>query len=274
MRKGARIQLVAAVPIILPVLAGLAYLRAGGAPQSYLIVNGGALLAAVVLSALTPPLAGLTLRRIAAGALLALLFVPLLTGPAVLDVTRWLPLGALRLHSGMLAAPALAVLAARDPDYAAPILLTAVLAAFLQPDAATGFAITCAAVGLHDVSKDWKVGVTAIIAFFASLVMAMRGELPPQPFVERVLSELLFAAPLAAAALAGALAASFFVILWSIPAARTVRYALAGSLFGFVLMALLSHYPTPLIGYGAAPILGFGLALWLARTGAQAPPQR
>ena len=71
-------------------------------------------------------------------ALLALLFVPLLTGPSLSGVARWLPLGPLIVHSGMFAVPALAVLAAQDRDYGAPILLTALLAAFLQPDAATG----------------------------------------------------------------------------------------------------------------------------------------
>jgi hypothetical protein len=161
--------------------------------------------------------------------------------------------------------PLICVLAARDPDYGAPILLTALFAAFVQPDAATGLALTFAAVALHDVTKDWKIGLTAIIAFFASLVMAMRGELPPQPFVERIFADLLTPAPLAAAALFAALLAGFFLMLWTAPAPRAVRYAMAGSLFGFALMALISHYPTPLVGYGAAPILGFALALGLSR---------
>ena len=43
-----------------------------------------------------------------------------------------------------------------------------------------------------------------------------------------------------------------------------VRHALAGSLFGFSLAAIVSNYPSVLIGYGAAPIIGYGLALALA----------
>lgn len=263
-RVDQRIAAIAALAV--PTLAGLAYLAAFGAPQSYLVVNAIALVAGLILAACLPGGGiGLTLRRCMTGILLALLYLPLLTGPSMNGVERWIPLGPFTLHAGMLVVPSLAAFAARDPDYGAPILLTALFAAFLQPDAATGLAITFAAVALHDVTREWKIGVVAIIAFIASLVMAMRGELPPQPFVERVFASLVTSAPAAAAALFIALVAGFFLVLWFIPASRPVRYAMAGSLFGFALMALLSHYPTPLIGYGAAPIVGFGLALGLNR---------
>ena len=260
-----RDRLTAAAALAVPVLAGLAYLAAFGAPAQFLAMNAGALVLGLALAGFTPPVTDLRARRALTVALLALLFVPLLTGPSLSGVARWLPLGELIVHSGMLALPALSALAAQDRDYGAPILLTALLAAFLQPDAATGLAITFAAVALHDVTRDWKIGVVAIIAFFASLIMAMRGELPPQPFGERIFVDLLGNAPLVAMALFAALAAGFFLLLWAAPAPRPVRYAMAGALFGFALTALLSHYPTPLIGYGAAPILGFGLALGLAR---------
>lgn len=262
-----RIRLLACLPLAVPVLAGLAYLAAFRAPPNYILVNAGALLAALLWIALAPPVTGLKPRRAVTIALLALLFLPMLTGPAVSGVTRWIPLGPMTIHAGMLAVPALTALAARDPDYGAPILLIALFAAFLQPDAATGFALTFAAVAVHDVAKDSKIGVTAIIGFFASLVMAVRGELPPQPFVERIFHDLIGASPLAAAALFAALVAGFLLTLWTAPAPRPVRYAIAGSLFGFALMALLSHYPAPLIGYGAAPILGYGLALGLSHAG-------
>ena len=259
----------AAAALAVPVLGGLGYLAAFGAPQPYLIVNGGALVAAIVVALFCPPLRRLYARRALALLLLALLFVPLASGPEISGVSRWLPLGPFMLHAGMLALPALVALAVHDRDYTAPWLLGAVLAAFLQPDAATGFAVTFAAIGLHHVTRDWKIGVVAIIGFFATLVMAMRGELPPQPFVERVFADLLGGAPLTAAALFAALASGFFLILLASPAPRPERYALAGCLFGFALMALLSHYPTPLVGYGAAPILGFGLALGLAGNGTE-----
>lgn len=259
-------RIAALLAVALPVLAGLAYLALSGAPDAYLLVNAGALAMASLWILAAPAPHGLRVRRGLALALVAILFVPLFTGPYVSIVARWLPLGPFTLHAGMLAVPALVALAAQDEDYAAPVLLTALLAAFLQPDAGTGLALTFAAVGLHDVTRDWKIGVTAIIAFFASLVMAMRGELPPQPFVERVFADLLGNAPVMAAGLLAALAAGFFLILHAVPARREVRYALAGSLFGFAIAAIVSHYPTPLLGYGAAPILGYGLALGWCRT--------
>jgi hypothetical protein len=39
------------------------------------------------------------------------------------------------------------------------------------------------------------------------------------------------------------------------------RYALAGTFAGVSLAALMSKSPHILIGYGAAPIIGYGLAL-------------
>lgn len=51
------------------------------------------------------------------------------------------------------------------------------------------------------------------------------------------------------------------------------RHALAGTLFGFSLAAVLSNYPSALIGYGAAPIVGFAIALsQIERAESKAPP--
>ncbi len=255
----------ALLALAIPVCAGLVYLAAFGAPVDYLIVNAGALGLALLWIAFGISPQSDKGRRILTVLLIALLFVPLVTGPAMNGVARWIPLGPFMLNTGAFAFPALAVLAAQDEDYAPPILLAALYAGSLQPDAALGFAVVFAAVGLHDVTRDWRIGLVCIIGFVASLVMALRGELPPQPFVERVFVELLQQMPLAAIALLIALAAGFALILFAIPFDKASRYALAGSLFGFATMAMLSHYPTVLVGYGAAPILGYGLALGLGR---------
>ena len=250
--------------LALPVLAGIAYLKLAGAPSSYVAINAGALLLSGALILALPGPAGEKARRIASLALLALLFVPLATGPALDGIARWLPLGGFVLHSGALALPALAVLAARDEDYAPPILLAALLAASLQPDAALGLAVMFAAVGLYNATRDWRLVPVAGIAFFASMVAGLRGELPAQPFVERVLVRLAMETPIAAFGLALALLACFLLFAHALPAPKPVRHALAGSLFGFSLAALVSNYPSVLIGYGAAPIIGYGLALGLA----------
>ena len=261
-RPGQRIP--ALLALLLPVGAGLVYLALAGAPQSYVITNTAALVLGAIWIMVGRAPNGARLRRIVVCALLFALFIPLLSGPYVNGIARWLPAGPFTLNAGALLFPAIAVLAAQDDDFAPPMLLAALLAAMLQPDAALGFAIVFAAVGLHDAERDWRVGLTCIIGFLASIVMALRGELPPQPFVERVLVTLAQAGSPLALLLFAALLASFCLILFAIPHGRRSRAALAGSLFGFSIMAVLSNYPGVLIGYGAAPILGYAFALGLS----------
>lgn len=254
-------RLPALLALAIPVLAGLAQLWFFDAPRHYVAINGASLGLGLLVIALLPQIKHLRLRRIVTLCLLALLFLPLATGPHLGGIARWLPLGPLSLHAGMLAGPLLVLLAARDEDYAPPILLGGILAASFQPDAGTGFLLTFATIGLYNATRDWKIGVVAGTAFFASLVMVVRGELPAQPFVERVLVETAMVQPLAALSLLAALLASFFIMLHAIAARTPVRHALAGSLFGLTVASVLSNYPSALIGYGAAPILGYALAL-------------
>lgn len=261
-------RLTGMLALAVPVLAGIAWMAFAGAPSSYPLVNGIALLAASAWVLFGRAPRSLHVQRALVAFLAVVLFVPLASGPELQSVThgavaRWLPLGPLHLHAGMLVVPALAVFATREAELAPPILLAALLGAYLQPDAATGFAITLAAVGLHHVTRDWKIGVVAIVAFFASILMALSGELTPQPFVEYVLPMLARSQPAIALALVGALVASYFLILKALPAPAAARFTLAGSLFGFAMTAVISSYPTPLIGYGASAILGYGLALGL-----------
>lgn len=258
-----RDRVIAALALAIPVCAGLAYLAAFGAPSAYLAINTGALAAATAMIAFTPYPASATARRVLIGAALVLVFAPLVTGPSLSGVARWLPIGPFTLHAGMLVVPMLVVLAAADQDYAPAALSAALLAAVLQPDMATGAALTLAAFGLYDATKDWRYGVFAAVAFFASLVAAMGGELPARPFVEHVIFELVIDYPLAALGLLGSLLAGFFLILAAVPGREPARQALAGCLFGFSFAGFVSNYPSALVGYGAAPILGFGLALAL-----------
>jgi len=247
--------------LAIPVLAGIVYMAASGAPRAYLASNAVALVLALAWVAGGRGPCTARQRRLLASALLAILALPNLLGPEISGVARWVPLGPVMLHAGMLALPPLVVLAAREPDDAPPVLLAALLLTLLQPDAAGALAITFAAVGVHHVTKDWRMGVVAIAGFVAMLTAAMRGELPPHPFVDRVLVEAAGQSPLAALGLFLATLAGFLLILLG-PALRPAeRLALAGSLFGFAVMALMSNYPSPLIGHGAAPIIGYGLAL-------------
>lgn len=258
-----RDRVIAVLALAIPVLAGLGYLFAFGAPVSFLAVNAGALAIGAAWIAFAPRVSSLTLRRALMAIALVALFLPLLTGLSINGVARWLPLGPVTLHAGMLVLPTLVVLGGEEPDYAPGILSVALLAALLQPDMATGAALTLAGFGLYDASKDWRWGLFVAVAFTASLVAAIHGELPAQPWVERVIFLLAKTDPLAALGLALALLASFSLIAGAFPAREPSRKALAGTLFGFTFASHVSNYPSALIGYGAAPILGFALALGL-----------
>ena len=258
-----RDRAIAILALAIPVLAGLGYLLAYAAPSSFVLVNAAALAIAVLLICFAPDKLPKITRRILIGIALTTLYLPLLTGPTLSGVERWLSLGPFTLHAGMLVLPVLMVLAGSEPDYAPGVLSVALLAALLQPDMATGAALTLAAFGLYDVTKDWRYGVFAAVAFTVSLVAAIHGELPAQPFVERVIFLLARTDPLAALGLAASLLASFMLMLSGFPGREASRKALAGCFFGFSFAGHVSNYPSALIGYGASPILGFGAALAL-----------
>ncbi|MFN2100326.1 hypothetical protein [Altererythrobacter sp. MF3-039] len=258
-------RLSALLALALPCLASLAYLAIFDAPPSYLVINSAALAGGLFWIGVGRIPESLPVRRAITVALIALLAVPLVTGPDIHGISRWIPLGGLHLHAGMIAIPSLACLAARDRDYAPPIILTAILMCLVQPDAASAFALTGAAVGLYLAWSEWKPGLVAIIGFFAALFAHVRGVIPPEPFVERVLAELAMTSPLVALTMLATMIASFLLMLRVIDQGAPERYALAGTLAGFSLAGMISSYPSILIGYGASPIIGFALALGMAR---------
>ena len=255
-------RLPALLALALPVLAGIAYMASFDAPEAYLAVTGASLVIALALVVAVPQ--GLTAaptQRIAAAVCVALLLLPLATGPHMNGIARWLPLGPAIINSGLLALPLLVRLAAQDREHGHWMLAAALMAALLQPDAAATFALTIAAVGLHHVTKNWRVAIIAILGFFASIYAGIHGELPAVPFVERVLVQAAGDSIPFALLLFITLLASFALMLFAGPGTRAERFALAGSLFGFAVMAVINNYPTPLIGYGAAPIIGYAVAL-------------
>ncbi|MEN7535959.1 hypothetical protein [Aurantiacibacter flavus] len=262
LRERLAARLPALLALALPVLAGIAYMASFGAPEAYLAITGASLVVALALILSAPPgPASLLTRRIAAALCILLMLLPLATGPTMNGIARWIPLGPVALNSGLLALPLLARLAAQDREYGPWMLAAALLAALLQPDAAATFALTIAAVGLHHVTKNWRVGFIAILGFFASMYAGIHGELPAVPFVERVLVQAAGDSGPLALLLFITLLASFALMLLTGPGTRAERFALAGSLFGFAVMAVINNYPSPLIGYGAAPIIGYAVAL-------------
>ncbi len=249
-----------ALPLLVPGLAGLGYLAVFGAPKSYMLVNAAALLVGAIWAMIGWLPKAESLARGGTIALIALMALTLRIGPEVNGITRWFSLGGFTLHVGLAVIPVLAVLSARDDLLGPFILLLALAIAAFQPDAASTLALTGAAFGLALANFDRRVGAVGGLGLFATAWAALLHNLAPQPFVERVLAELWSASPFAAFVLAASLIASLALILRA-PLPAPPRFALAGALAGFIVAALLGDYPTPLIGYGAASIIGLGLAL-------------
>ena len=253
----------AILALALPVFAGLGYMAAFGAPPSYLALNALALGLGVVWTALGRAPADATARRLVALVLVALLALPLFTGPHLDGIARWIPAGLVMLHAGMLTLPALALLAAEDRAYGPHVLLAAALLSLLHPDSASALALACAATGIAVGARRRLFGLIALVGLVAALAPFPRGDLPPQPFVEHLFSDAAHRSVALAAALALALAASLVVLVRWAGGSRAERLATAGTLIGFAGASLIGNYPTPLIGYGASAILGFALAAGL-----------
>lgn len=257
-----------ALPLLYPCAGGLWYLWAFGAPERLIAVNAGALalgLAWTVWGRLPPsPQARLGLAASAA----ALLFVPLLTGPEAGGVARWLPAGPVTLQSGPLLLPLIAVLAAREGARGAAVLALAGVALALQPDAAGLAALALASGAVAVLQRSLPFALVAASAAAGAALTFHAGTLEPQLYTEGVLAHVAERAPWRAIPLAALL---FAVPAWNLTMdpqiTRTEGTALAALLIGLGAMAAIAPFPFPLIGYGAAPILGFALGLSAAGIG-------
>ena len=247
--------------LLIPASAGLAYLGLFGAPLTYVAVNAGALVIALAWIAFgQQPSDKLTSRSVAVG-LMVVLALPLIFGPEVDGVARWISMGGLNLHTGMVVIPLLVGICAQDTLLGPYLILAALLISFAQPDSASTFALSLAALGIWAAKRDGRSAIVAALGMFASIGASFNGNLAPQDFVEGILASAWIGSPGLAIILCLSLLVSLGLILFAPEAAKETRYSLAGALAGFTLAAMAGNYPFPLIGYGAASIIGFGLAL-------------
>ncbi len=250
------------LPLLLPSLGGLAYLYAFEAPTRLIAVNAGALALAVVWVLFGRLPAERNPRLVLAGGTVLALFLPLLTGPEMGGVARWLPAGPVSLHSGALLLPFVTIIAAQERAFGPALLAIAGAALALQPDAAVVFALAAASAVLAWLHRSASFALVAAVAVSLAAITFGAGTLEPQTFTENVLPHAAERSALRAAALALML---FVLPLWHLvifPQTQRVEgAALAALLVALGAMAVIAPFPYPLIGYGAAPILGFGLAL-------------
>ena len=250
-----------ALPLAVPTLAGVVYLWAAGAPSSFVLINSVALAVGCGLVATLRLPEASHIRFFIAGALLSLLAMPLLLGPWVDGIARWVSLGGFTLHTGFLAAPLLVRFAASEQRTGPWILIAAIVLAFSHPDSATCLALSLGALAAAMCKRHRAMFAVGVLGLAATLGASFAAPLPPQPFVERVLPELWSVSKLAAGALGLALLIGGAALIFLHEMPKTQRWAVRGTMLGFLSAAALSDFPYPLIGYGAASILGFAIAM-------------
>jgi hypothetical protein len=196
-------------------------------------------------------------------ALLALTLV----APGDEGVHRWLAVGPVRLNVSAAVLPWIVVVLATAEGAARGRALVLACAAQVihvaQPDAAQATALACAALPLV-LRRQARAtaGVAALLAL-AAIAWTRRDPLFPVDHVERVLVIAWARGPLWTAAV-GAAALALFVP--AMAAANGLGAAAALYLAGAMSAACFGHFPVPVLGAGAGPILGwFALTIGLAR---------
>ncbi|HQR90307.1 MAG TPA: FtsW/RodA/SpoVE family cell cycle protein, partial [Caulobacter sp.] len=119
--------------------------------------------------------------------------------------------------------------------------------------------------------------VVAVAAVFAYAAWTEPDTLPAVPYVEGLLAANFATSPVVgalAAILMFSLPAPFLLVAASRPERRAEALALAALWAGWIFGNLFGNYPAPVLGYGAAPILAWGLSIGLifAETANQGDP--
>jgi cell division protein FtsW (lipid II flippase) len=249
--------------LIVVVLAGVANMALGSAPLHYMAINAAALAAMLAMIRFLPVIKTERLVLIMSAAAIIALGLPLLIGPDLEGIRRWIGLGPVQLHSGMLVLPMLVALFPRlKSAHGITAVALAAVAISLQPDRASAIALLTGTAALLVANRSATNALQLLCAGVAVAVTFMRPDtLEPLAFVENVLPDALGSNPLLAVVLGASLAAALFIPAIGhqklIPVMATVG--------GFAVASLLGAYPVPVIGYGAAAIIGYGLAVAAAR---------
>lgn len=248
---------------------GLAYMKTGGAPPRFLLVN----FAALVLGATAWLALGGAARSSLAGsgpAVLAMSVPLLLTawfGIAVDGASRWVSVGPLPLQVSLILLPVMIVLYARRPDRTGTVgMIAAAMALAAQPDPAMAGVLAVALAAFAFRSRGW-LPILAAAACGAGFgwTLLTPDRMPASAFVDQILYTAFDLHPLVGAAVligaAGLVAPAAAGLAkgdWN-PA----LLAFAGCWSAMVAAAALGNYPTPLVGYGGSAVLGYLLSVAL-----------
>lgn len=265
-------RLLALASIAAAVGTGVVGFLLGNAPPSYIAVNGLAL--AIVAAAVLLPgeRRFAIIAPIVSFASVAMLAATFLLGPDIDGVKRWIPVGPMQLHAGMLVIPALvAALPRQNEAVSLAVTISCATIVWVQPDFAAALAlfagITAAAWGRRPVWTGHAMRIAVVLglaltAFRPNLLTEVR-------FVETAISDSWALSPFLGPVMALALVAAILIppqlLVRGRPEMTASARAVTGAMAGFCIAGLVAPFPQPLVGYGASPILGYGLALAVLR---------
>ena len=266
-RRSIRRTLELARTVAFPVFGGLLVFWWHDAPAHYAWVNIAAFLVGLLAIHFGRPAGSLASARMLGAIAIAILALPLITGPQLDGVSRWLPLGPLTLNSGLLVIPVLTLMALRDDKLGWAFLAAAFLITSLQPDAAAVLALAAAAgawVWVH--ATRWGLAVAGAAIGVGSFLLEQPSP-APVPFVEYIVPMLWheMGVPTQAIGLVVLLLAPLFYLLRSEAGLTADRCAIALAYGAFLGSSFLAPYPVPLAGYGASAIVGLMAALGCMR---------
>ena len=270
-------------PVVVAVAAAVSLMamRLAGAGTGSMVVQAVAFALAAVLATVRWPtvsIAGMAPRS-AAGVVLLAACALLLAGVEIGGARRWLRIGPMLLHTAsLLGALLLLALARAAADRACLVLAGAAVLCFgLGNDGAASLAFALGLGGLLLARQaSWKALLPLCLLAWVLVAWGWTrpDTLAPVPYVEGILAHTWTVSPVlgSAAAIVLALVPLPFVLVAGTagdPASaaelgrRGAAYALAGFWLGLVLAGLAGNYPVPVLGYGASPVIGWGLALGL-----------
>jgi cell division protein FtsW (lipid II flippase) len=200
-------------------------------------------------------------------------------GPDVEGVRRWAGTPAVAIHVGHLVTPlAIGVAARRPGPWSASALAALSLGLALQPDAAGLIALTAALGGLLALERNrWTAAALAAAALATLWALLNPDTLAPVSWVEGMpataLSMELWLGFLVALGLC-LMPMPFLFIAAQGRRRRPLATALAAYWLALIGASLVAAFPTPLVGYGVGPILGYVLSWALLRVGAPSARQR
>ena len=262
-------KLAVAFQVVVTLVVSVLAIRAAGGSSSAMILQAGAGVAGALLALVAAWLARPP-GRFSAPILLVLILVAetwiLVAGVSMEGVRRWAAIGPLQLHAASLLVPLAVWIAAQRLEVATATPLAAILVVLAaQPDAASVLALTVALVVLTLVDRSKRrLGAILVVigALCAAWALSRPDPLPAVGHVELVVRRAFEVMPTIGGLAAVAMLLLPVAMFWTRRTPATL--ALAAAWAGFVLANLIANYPAPVIGAGAAPVLGWLLSIGLA----------